>query len=336
MSKLYTISPSPHIHSGNSIERLMYDVLLALVPAFLVSVWFFGLGAFYVTVVSVFCCMLAEYVIQKFLLKKEPTLRDGSAIVTGVLLAFNMPTNIPVWILFLGAIVAIGIGKMTFGGLGNNPFNPALVGRVFMLISFPVQMTSWPKPIISRWNLETIFSFGEYPAEYISAITGATPLGVFKEGVEEMHLSIDFFIGNMGGSMGEIAAIALLLGFVYLLARKVITWHIPVSIMLSTSVFTGILWLIDHHIYATPVFHLLTGGLLLGAIFMATDYATSPMSHKGMLIYGVGIGVITVVIRVFGAYPEGVSFAILIMNAFVPLINTYFKPERFGKEVKNG
>jgi len=333
---MLTVSPSPHIHSGNSIERAMYDVLLALVPAFLISVWFFGLGALYVTIVSVLSCMYFEYFIQKYLLKKTPTLRDGSAAVTGLLLAFNVPTNLPIWILILGAMVAIGVGKMTFGGLGHNPFNPALVGRVFLLISFPVQMTSWPMPILSRWNLATVFSLGNYPAEYVDAFTGATPLGVFKEGVEEMTLTLDFFIGNMGGSMGEIAAVALLLGFAFLLIRKVITWHIPVSIIATTFIFTGILWLINPVTNATPVFHLLTGGLLCGAIFMATDYVTSPMSRAGMLVYGVGIGAITVVIRVFGAYPEGMSYAILIMNAFVPLINIYMKPARFGKEKKNG
>jgi len=336
MSKLFTVSPAPHIHSGNSIERLMYDVLLALVPAFLVSVWFFGLGALYVTAVSVMCCVFVEYVIQKFLMKQETTLHDGSAIVTGVLLAFNVPTNIPFWILFLGAVMAIGVVKMTFGGLGNNLFNPALVGRVFMLLSFPVHMTSWPKPVVSRWNLETVFSFSDYSAEYIDAFTGATPLGVFKEGSGNIPSTLDMLIGNMGGSMGEIAAAALLLGLVYMLVRKVVTWHIPVSIILTTAVFTGILWLANPETFATPVFHLLTGGLLLGAIFMATDYVTSPMSRAGMLVYGVGIGVITVIIRVFGAYPEGISFAILIMNAFVPLINTYIKPTLFGKEVKNG
>jgi len=336
MSKLFTVSPSPHIHSGNSIERLMYDVLLALVPAFLVAVWFFGLGALYVTIVSILSCMLFEWLIQKYLLKQTPTLRDGSAAVTGLLLAFNVPANLPVWILILGAMTAIGVGKMSFGGLGNNPFNPALVGRVFMLISFPVQMTSWPKPIVSRWNLETVANFGDYPAEYIDAFTGATPLGVFKEGGRELPSTLEMFIGNMGGSMGEIAAGALLLGFAYLLIRRVITWHIPISIILTTAVFTAILWLVDPETNANPVFHLLTGGLLLGAIFMATDYVTSPMSRVGMLIYGVGVGAITVVIRVYGAYPEGVSFAILIMNAFVPLINTYIKPARFGKEVRNG
>ncbi|MDR1154165.1 MAG: RnfABCDGE type electron transport complex subunit D [Bacteroidales bacterium] len=354
MSKLFTVSPSPHVHSGNSVERLMYDVLLALMPAFFVSVWFFGLGALYVTVVSVLCCMLAEYVISKHLLKQEPALRDGSAAVTGLLLAFNVPTNLPVWILILGAVTAIGVGKMTFGGLGNNPFNPALTGRVFMLISFPVQMTSWPKPLVSRWNLETVLNFGKYPAEYVDSFTGATPLGVVKEGVKALDAAsgatrtlsdmltydvpstFDLLIGKSGGSMGEISAVALLLGLVYLLVRKVITWHIPVSILLTTAIFTGILWRINPEANASPVFHLLTGGLLLGAVFMATDYVTSPMSRAGMLVYGVGIGAITVIIRVFGAYPEGMSFAILIMNAFVPLINIYLKPARFGKEVKNG
>jgi len=296
--------------------------------------------------VAVLSCMFFEWLIQKHLLKQEPTLRDGSAAVTGLLLAFNVPTNLPVWILVLGAMAAVGMGKMSFGGLGSNPFNPALVGRVFMLISFPVQMTSWPKPIVSRWNLETVFNFGAYPAEYIDAFTGATPLGVVKEGVKTVSVSdlmsgdmpstLGMLLGNMGGSMGEAAAVALLLGLAYMLVRKVVTWHIPVSVILTTAVFTGILWLANPETNATPVFHLLTGGLLLGAIFMATDYVTSPMTRAGMLIYGVGIGAITVLIRVFGAYPEGISFAILIMNAFVPLINIYFKPARFGKEVKNG
>jgi electron transport complex protein RnfD len=335
---------------------MMYDVLLALVPAFLVSVWMFGIGAVYVTTVAVSFCLLTEYAITKYLLKSVPTLRDGSAAVTGVLLAFNVPSNLPIWILAIGAVIAIGVGKMTFGGLGNNPFNPALVGRVFLLISFPVQMTSWPQPIVSRWNVDTIFSFGEYSQEYVNACTGATPLGVVKESVKGLETAatsgatseplpdvlsklpstLDMLAGKMGGSVGETAALALLLGLGYLLARKVITWHIPISILFTVALFTGILWGIHPESNVHPLFHLLTGGLLLGAIFMATDYVTSPMTHAGMLIYGVGIGVITVVIRVFGSYPEGMSFAILIMNAFVPLINTFIKPQRFGKEVKHG
>jgi electron transport complex protein RnfD len=249
------------------------------------------------------------------------------------LLAFNVPTNLPIWIIIVGSLVAIGVGKMSFGGLGNNPFNPALVGRVFLLISFPVQMTSWPVP--------TGFS-----NSYTDAVTGATPLGVMKEGIgigesvsaimDKIPSHMELFYGHMGGSMGEIAAVALLLGFVYLLIRKVITWHIPISIIGTIAIFTGILWFVNPESNADPLFHLLTGGVLLGAIFMATDYVTSPMSVKGMWIYGIGIGLITVLIRVFGAYPEGVSFAILIMNAFVPLINSYIKPKRFGEEVNNG
>ncbi|MDR3094759.1 MAG: RnfABCDGE type electron transport complex subunit D [Bacteroidales bacterium] len=353
MSKLLVVSPSPHIHSGNTIDKLMFDVLIALIPAFLVSLWMFGIGALYVTLVSVGFCVLTEWIIAKYLLKQPSTITNGSAVVTGVLLAFNVPTNIPFWILALGAIIAIGVGKMTFGGLGNNPFNPALVGRVFMLISFPVQMTSWPLPIVSRWDVGNFFNFGACSPEYIDTYTGATPLGMLKEsaqsaadassGASVESLSdmlsrgpsiLDMLLGNMGGSMGEVASGALLLGFAYLLIRKVITWHIPVSIIFTTAIFTGILWWVHPDWYANPLYHVLAGGLLLGAIFMATDYVTSPMTTRGMLVFGVGTGIITVVIRVFGAYPEGVSFAILIMNAFVPLINTCFKPERFGSKLK--
>ena len=323
MENKFIISPSPHIHSGDSIGKNMYGVLIALIPALLVSLYYFGLGALIVTLVSVASCVLFEFLIQKFLLKKTPTITDGSAILTGVLLAFNLPSNLPVWIVILGAIVAIGVGKMSFGGLGNNPFNPALVGRVFLLISFPVQMTSWPLPV-------------PFNTTYIDAETGATPLAMIKGNFGQLPDAIDFLIGNMAGSLGEVSAIALLIGLVYMLVRKIITWHIPVSIIITVFIFTGILHLVNPEIYASPLIHLLSGGLFLGAIFMATDYVTSPMTSRGMLIYGVGIGIITVVIRVFGAYPEGVSFAILIMNAFTPLINTYIKPKRFGGGKKNG
>src|SRR6056297_241089 len=333
MNKLLTVSPSPHVYGDKTVKRLMFDVIIALLPALAFSIYFFGMGAIYVTLTAVVSCLAFEWLIQKYLLKQEPTISDGSAILTGLLLAFNVPTNLPVWIIIIGSLVAIGIGKMSFGGLGNNPFNPALVGRVFLLISFPVQMTSWPVP-------------NGFNTGYTDAVTGATPLGVMKEGIDkgdavsdimgQIPSHMEMFYGHMVGSMGEIAALALLIGFAYLLIRKVITWHIPVSIIATITVFTGILWLINPEANADPVFHILTGGVLLGAIYMATDYVTSPMSVKGMWIYGIGIGVITVLIRVFGAYPEGVSFAILIMNAFVPLINAYIKPKRFGEEVKHG
>ncbi|MDR1381849.1 MAG: RnfABCDGE type electron transport complex subunit D [Tannerella sp.] len=332
--KKMIISPSPHIHSGDSIGRNMYGVLAALVPAFLVSLFCFGLGALIVTLVSVASCVLCEYLIQKFLFGKEPTVCDGSAILTGVLLAFNLPSNLPVWIVVTGAVVAIGIGKMSFGGLGNNIFNPALVGRVFLLISFPAQMTVWPVA-------------GIFPLTYLDAQTGATTLSLlhYGEGVASPGSSA---VGLTGGSLGEISEIALLLGFAFLLFRKIITWHIPVAILGTVAVFTALLFagnmFYAHSVSGTadlqtlaeaariynPLIHLTSGGLMLGAVFMATDYVTSPMSRKGMVVYGIGIGIITVVIRIYGAYPEGMSFAILIMNALTPLINTYIKPKYFG------
>lgn len=333
MSNLLNISPSPHFHGKETTRNLMLGVVIALMPALFTSVFYFGMGAIIVTATSIASCILFEYLIQKFILKKPVSVTDGSALVTGLLLAFNLPSNIPIFVIILGSLVAIGIAKMTFGGLGNNPFNPALVGRVFMLISFPVQMTTWPVPAGIRTG-------------YADAITGATPLAVLKEGIkngeslaqlmEKVPTTIQMLAGNMGGSIGEVAAFALLIGFGYMLYKKIITWHIPVSVIGSVAIFTAILWLINPETNASPVFHLLTGGLLLGAIFMATDYVTSPMNKKAMIIYGCGIGILTVIIRVWGAYPEGVSFAILIMNAFVPLMNAYIKPKRFGEEVKNG
>jgi electron transport complex protein RnfD len=330
---LLNVSPSPHGHGEETTRKLMFGVVIALLPALFTSIFYFGYGAIIVTATSVISCLLFEYLIQKFIFKKQISITNGSAIVTGLLLAFNLPSNIPVFIIIIGSFVAIAIAKMTFGGLGNNPFNPALVGRVFMLISFPVQMTSWPVPA----------GFG---TGYTDAVTGATPLAIIKEGlkngesisqlVTQIPAPAQMFLGNMGGSMGEVAAVALLIGFLYMLYKKIITWHIPVSVIGSVAIFTAILWLVNPEENASPVFHLLAGGVLLGAIFMATDYVTSPMNPKAMIIYGCGIGIVTVVIRVWGAYPEGVSFAILIMNAFVPLMNAYIKPKRFGEEVKNG
>lgn len=353
MSKLLTVSPSPHDYSKDTVPKLMYRVIFALLPALAVSIFYFGIGAIVITCIAVISCLIFEYVIQKYILKTPPSILDGSAIVTGILLAFNLPSSLPVWMVILGSLVAIGIGKLTFGGLGNNPFNPALVGRVFLLVSFPAQMTTWPvaletratnwlQPVIEKTiDGETVKMLGD---KRIDAITGATPLGIIKEGVkngekvsaimEKIPDSLDMLLGYMGGSLGEIAAFALLLGLLYMLWKNVITIHIPLSILLTVFLFTGILWLANPEKFANPVFHVLTGGLLLGAIFMATDYVTSPMTAKGMWIFGIGIGIITVLIRIFGSYPEGVSFAILIMNAFVPLLNK-IPPKRFGKGVKN-
>ncbi len=326
---LLSISASPHVHGDNSVKKIMWGVVIAMVPAMLVSFYYFGLDAVRVTLIAVSASIFFEWLFQKYLIKGADTYMDGSAVITGVLLAFNVPSNLPWWIIVIGALVAIGIGKMSFGGLGKNIFNPALVGRVFLLISFPVQMTSWPKisPITNG---------------IADAITGPTPLGIVKEGLDA-GLTVDQvmaqvpsfmqqFIGGIGGSLGEVSALALLLGGFCLLRRKIITWEIPLSILLTVVVFSGIFWLIDPTHYVNPIFHLLTGGMMLGAIFMATDMVSSPMSRNGMLVYGVGIGLLTVTIRTWGAYPEGMSFAILLMNAVTPLLNNVFKPKRFGRK----
>ncbi|QGY42898.1 RnfABCDGE type electron transport complex subunit D [Maribellus comscasis] len=324
MSKLLTVSPSPHVHSDDSTQKIMYRVVLAMIPALVWSVFVFGLDALRVTIIAVLACLAFEFLIQKYLIKVKPTITDGSALITGILLAFNVPSNIPWWIIVIGSLAAIGIGKLSFGGLGHNIFNPALVGRVFMLISFPVQMTSWP---VNRQS-------------GIDAVTSATPLGIIKEGIsngtpiseisQSLPSTFELFWGGIGGSLGEISAVLLVIGGLYMLYKKVITWHIPVSILATVGVIAGIFWMVNPAIYINPLYHILTGGLMLGAIFMATDMVSSPMNPKGQIIYGVGIGVITISIRLFGAYPEGISFAILIMNAVTPLINYYVKPVRFG------
>lgn len=328
MAKKLIVSLSPHIHGRDSVQRNMYGVCIALIPALLTSLYFFGVGAAVVLATSVAACVFFEWAIAKYILRSNRlTVTDGSAVLTGLLLGFNLPSNLPVWIIIIGALVAIGVGKMTFGGLGCNPFNPALVGRVFLLVSFPVQMTTWPVP-------------GQL-SSYLDAETAATPLALMKEAVKSgdasvldlLPDSIDLLVGQTGGCLGEVSALALLIGLAYMLARRIVTWHIPVSILLTVFVLSGLLHLYNP-MYASPVTVLLTGGLMLGACFMATDYVTSPMTPKGQLIYGVAIGFLTVVIRTFGAYPEGMSFAILIMNAFTPLINTYCKPKRFGEVVK--
>ena len=309
----------------------MYGVIIALMPALLVSFYFFGLGSVVVTAVSVAACVFFEWAISKYVLKQaRNSVTDGSAILTGLLLAFNLPSNLPAWIVIIGALFAIGVAKMTFGGLGNNLFNPALVGRAALLVAFPAQMTTWPK--VGQWGA------------YLDAQTGATPLSIMKEAIksgdasvlDQLPSSLELFLGNHpdgAGAMGEICALALIIGLGYMLWKKIITWHIPVAILGTVFVLAALLHL-SNPAYADPVSVLLSGGLMLGAIFMATDYVTSPMTPKGQLIYGVAIGVLTVIIRNWGAYPEGMSFAILIMNAFTPLINNYVKPKRFGEVAK--
>lgn len=327
MSKLI-VSLSPHAHGSDSVERNMYSVVIALMPALFVSLCLFGVGAAIVMATSIASCVLLEWGLNKFVLKNpRTTVTDGSAVITGLLLGFNLPSNLPVWIVLIGAVFAIGVAKMPFGGLGNNLFNPALVGRAALLVAFPAQMTTWPK-------------VGQ-PLRYLDAETGATPLAVMKEAIksgdasllERLPDALTLLTGSYpdgGGALGEVGALALLLGLVFMLWRKIITWHIPVSIIGTVFVAAGLLHIVQPA-YADPLSVVLSGGLLLGAIFMATDYVTSPMTPRGQLLYGVSIGLLTVAIRCWGAYPEGMSFAILVMNAFTPLINHYVKPKRFGE-----
>lgn len=313
----WIVSSSPHVHSGDSIQKNMLYVVLALLPAYLVALYYFGVGALAVSVIAIASCIGFEAFIQRFVLKTKVSISDGSAALTGLLLAMNLPSNLPWWMVIIGSMAAIGLGKMCYGGLGNNLFNPALVGRVFLLISFPAAMTVWPVP-------------EPFSMAYMDAQTAATPLSFMK--FDQMLPPIlNTIVGNEGGSMGEVSAIALLLGGLFLIWKKVITWHIPVSILATVAVFTGIMHLVDPIAYENPLWHLCSGGLLLGAIFMATDYVTSPMTTRGQVLYGVGIGLITVVIRLWGSYPEGVSFAILLMNAATPLIDKYILPKRFVK-----
>ena len=327
MNKLL-VSPSPHIHSSVSTKSLMRDVVIALLPAAIVSVVFYGLGELLVLGVSIASCVLLEYVITRFLMKTSSTVCDWSAAVTGLLLGLNLPATTPWWVVFIGAVVAIGVAKMSFGGLGQNPFNPALTGRVFLLVSYPTYMTHWEQP-------QGLFG--------VDAVTGPTPLGMVKEGLLQGNTvpqimdqyGLDYgrmLFANIGGTAGEVCALALLAGFVYLLVRRVIRPHITLSIWATVAAVSLIFWLADPSRFTDPVFNLLTGGMILGSCFMATDYVTSPMSVKGGIIFGIGIGFITMMIRYFGSYPEGMSFAILIMNAFVPLLNMWFHQKKYGRK----
>jgi len=325
MSKLL-VSPSPHIHSKDSTKSLMRDVVIALIPAVICSVVFYGWQELLVLCVSVASCVLLEWAITKYLLKQPSTIADYSAVITGILLALNVPYTTPWWVIFIGAVVAIGVAKMTFGGIGQNIWNPALVGRVFLLVSFPTYMTTWNHPQ------------GLFGAD---AISGPTPLGAIQEGlmqgstIQELTSAYDYkslLFANLGGSAGEVCALALLAGFVYLCCRRVIKPWITLSIFATVALTSLIFWSIDPSRFTDPLFNLLTGGLILGACFMATDYVTSPMSLWGGVVFGVGIGFLTMMIRYFGSYPEGVSFAILIMNSVVPLLNMWFKQKKFGRK----
>ena len=317
------VSASPHVHSGMDVPRVMRDVILALVPGVLVGIWYFGLDAARVLLLAVVGCLLTEWIMARLLGRKSP-IGDLSAALTGILLAMNLPSGSPWWMVLLGSLVAIALGKAIYGGLGYNPFNPALVARVFLLISFPVQMTRWVVP----QGLGTP----------LDAATGATPLGLAKEAASlgkplaeaGLPTNAQMLLGDMGGSFGEVSALALALGGLFLLWRGHIRWQIPVGFIGTVVLITGLAHLLAPERYLSPLVHVLAGGLVLGAFFMATDMVTSPVTRRGMLIFGVGCGLLTAVIRLWGGYPEGVSFAILLMNAATPLIDRYTRPRVFG------
>lgn len=321
---MLTVSPSPHYQSDTNTRKLMCNVLIALLPACIFSIVVFGISALISMLTAVISCVFFEFAINKWLFKNEDySIKDCSAIITGVLLSFNLPNTLPIWMVIIGSLVAIGIAKMSFGGLGCNIFNPALVGRVFLLVSFPADMTTWTK--VQDYSVD--------------GTTGATPLGLIKESIKsgkmltdiDLPTVQDMVFGNIGGSLGEISVMALVIGGIYLLCTRTITWHIPVSVLGSMFILSGILYAVNPELNASPLLHICSGGAMLGAIFMATDYSTSPMTSLGKILFGIGIGVLTIVIRRFGAYPEGMSFAILIMNAVVPLLNK-IKPCRYGSK----
>ena len=318
MEKMLRVSSSPHAHAKHTTKTIMTDVVIALMPALLAAIYVYGLRALLLTVVSVVCCVGFEWLWEKSF-KRPITIHDLSAVVTGLLLAYNVPANAPVFVVIVGAFVAIILAKQVFGGLGQNFINPALAARAFLLSAYSSHMRSFMKPAAGKFM-------------GIDTVTGATPLELLKNGaVDQLPSLMDAFLGNIGGCLGEASALALLIGAIYLLVKKVISWHIPVCYIGTVFVLT---FLLNGFNAYQSFYSLFLGGLMIGAFFMATDYTTSPMTRKGQIIFAIGAGVITTVIRLYGGYPEGVSYSILFMNLFVPLIDKYIKCRGFGKGAK--
>jgi len=352
----FSVASSPHAHSGESTSRIMWTVFAALLPATVFAGYQWGMDAVIVLTTCTGGAVVFEAMAQ-WLMGRDLSVRDGSAALTGLLLGLTLPPGASVFVCLVGAFVAVVVAKAVFGGLGNNPFNPALTGRVFLLIAFPGPMTRWPVPLSDLSNrVQTLYgqattwldSAGHslphaqakgaealaHLAGKVDAITAATPLAILKEHWQQGTATVmrysDFFLGTQGGSLGEVSALLLLLGAALLLWRRIITWHIPVSYLLGVVVLASITHWVNPDRYAGPVFHLFTGGVILGAFFMATDYVTSPTYPLGMILFGLGAGILTMLIRLWGGFPEGVSFAILIMNAFTPILERYTRPKKFG------
>ncbi len=311
------VSGSPHIRKEGSVPRIMWTVAASLIPAGIAGVIIFGLDALWVTLAAIIAAVLSEWAFGIFT-KRKITVLDGSAVITGILLAFNLPSGVPLWLPIVGAVFSIFIGKQVFGGLGQNIFNPALVGRVFLMASWPKYMTTFTQPLRAGAGYD--------------ALASATPLAILKEGKILEHISyLDLFLGKRGGCIGEVCILALLIGAAILLIRGYITWHIPVTYIFTTAVFTYIFGA-GQLFHGDWLFHILSGGLILGAFFMATDYVATPLTLKGQVIFGVGCGLLTAVIRLWGGYPEGASYAILMMNAATPFIDRYTRNKIYGSK----
>ncbi len=317
----FLVSSAPHLSAGESTQRIMFDVVLGLLPLLVAAVFFYHGRALLLTVLTVLGCLAAEAVANMMRGRSLSSLIDGSAIVTGMILAFSLPPRLPLYMAFLGGVVAIGLGKAIFGGLGHNLFNPAMVGRAFLMICFPVAMVTWVEP-------HTLLTIGG-----VDAVTRATPLAAAKFHSDTLPALGSLFMGNVGGCIGETSALACLVGGLYLLIRRTADWRPPLAMLLSAMVFAAIAHQVAPERYGTALYHLISGALLFGALFIATDYVGAPITPLGRWIFGAGAGVLVMLIRLFGGYPEGLMFAILIMNALTPLIERWTAPTPFGGHV---
>lgn len=321
------VTASPHIKAGDTTPRIMWHVVASLVPVIVSSAWFFGIGALLVLAAATLGAVITERLIGR-----PGSLHDGSATITGLLLGLSLPSGFPLWMAFLGGAFGIGFGKTVWGGLGQNAFNPALVGRAFLQAAFPVAITTWPRPGASFWTLGGDLFAWPFLHPVSDAVTGATPLGLLKFEKQGTPLA-DLILGTTGGSVGETAALVIIAGGIYLAVMGCLNWRAPVAIILTTGVFSGILHAFD----ATrpdALFMIFSGGLMLGAVYMATDMVTVPVTNRGRWIFGIGVGLLVVIIRVWGGLPEGVMYAILLMNALTPFINRATQPRVFGTSAR--
>jgi electron transport complex protein RnfD len=334
ISNKLSVSTAPFLKSKDTTPKIMMTVVYTLIPILLASIFYFGLSALLIIITAVFSCMFTEWLFNPSA-NRFKSLKDGSGLITGLLLALTLPPGFPLWMVFIGGVVAIGMGKAMWGGLGQNVFNPALLGRAFLQAAFPTAITTWSPPDGRYFSLRgTNLAPPFFQGESLDGVSGATPLSKMKFD----HIATDtwdLLIGATGGSLGETCAILFILAGAYLLITKIINWRIPLSIILTVSVFSGIFYMINPEIYPSPIFMLFSGGMMLGTVYMATDLVTSPLTPKGTWIFGIGIGILIVLIRIWGGLPEGVMYAILLMNSATPLLNRFTKIRTYGHKKSN-